>query len=310
MNWILHTNSNANWKIESNGLPDYDDGTDNGILAYRWEKTFVRIIMKTAGQKTITVDNVDYILFDANEVVIVEITDFVRSFASGSIIFGSESFSYTLNFTAIAGERQTENNKYRLPFEICYNSSAVFPFWIQMIEEMAVEKIPTGGILLSFDNRINSVDWHYLKATENIKNVITATSSPNWSTNIVNCIDNCWTDKVLFEWVGRFGVLKSWWFTTEKYTYGTEKELNLQTMENGYNTLKNKRTNLVVKHQRADLLTQQYLSDIVLSDEVYIYDGTTVADKLRVKIDNNSFDVSKKKRDISLTVNKFAYDTI
>ena len=305
MNWILHTNSDANWKIESNGLPDYDNSTDNGILAYRWEKTFVRITMKTAGQKTITVDNVDYILFDANEVVIVEITDFVRSFASGSIIFESGSFSYTLNFTAIKGERQTENNKYRLPNEIVYNSSAVFPFWIQITESMEVEKIPTGGIILTFENQINSVDWHHLKATENIQNVIRAGT---WQTEIVS--DNCFTDKILFEWVGRFGVLKSWWFTIEKYTYGTEKELNLQTIENGFYTLKNKRTNLVVKHQRADLLTQQYLSDIVLSDEVYIYDGTTVADKLRVKIDNNSFDVSKKKRDISLTVNKFAYDTI
>ena len=309
MNWLTHSDSDANWKIESNGLPDYDNSTDNGILAYRWEKTFVRITMKTAGQKTITVDNVDYILFDANEVVIVEITDFVRSFASGSIIFESGSFSYTLNFTAIKGERQTENNKYRLPLEIVYNPSVVFPFWIQITESMSVEKVPRDivPIILGLGNEISSFDWHLYKTTYSIENTIKAAG---WSTNIVNCIDNCWTDKVLFEWVGRFGALKSWWFTIEKYTYGTEKELNLQTMENGYNTLKNKRTNLVVKHQRADLLTQQYLSDIVLSDEVYIYDGTTVADKLRVKIDNNSFDVSKKKRDISLTVNKFAYDTI
>jgi len=309
MNWILHTNSDANWKIESNGLPDYDAGTDNGILAYRWEKTFIRITMKTAGQKTITVDNVDYILFDANEVVIIEITDFVRSFASGSIIFGSGSFSYTLNFTAIKGERQTENNKYRLPSEIVYNPSAVFPFWIQLTESMEVEKVPKdiAPIIISLENQISSFDWHFYKTTYSIENTIKAAG---WSTEIINCIDNCWTDKVLFEWVGRFGVLKSWWFTIEKYTYGTDKELNLQTMENGYNTLKNKRTNLVVKHQRADLLTQQYLSDIILSDEVYMYDGAAVANKIQVKIDNNSFDVSKKKRDISLTVNKFAYDTI
>lgn len=307
MNWMLHTNSDANWKIESNGLPDYDDGTDNGILAYRWEKTFVRITMKTAGQKTITVDNVDYILFDTNEVVIVEITDFVRSFASGSIIFESGSFSYTLNFTAIKGERQTANNKYRLPNEIVYNSSAVFPFWIQLTESLSVEKVPKDivPIILGLGNEIYSFDWHFYKTTYSIENTIKAGT---WQTEIVS--DNCFTDKILFEWVGRFGVLKSWWFTTEKYTYGTEKELNLQTMENGYNTLKNKRTNLVVKHQRADLLTQQYLSDIVLSDEVYMYDGSTVENKIQVKIDNNSFDVSKKKRDISLTVNKFVYDTI
>ena len=304
---MLHTNSDANWKIESNGLPDYDDGTDNGILAYRWEKTFVRITMKTAGQKTITVDNVDYILFDTNEVVIVEITDFVRSFASGSIIFESGSFSYTLNFTAIKGERQTANNKYRLPNEIVYNSSAVFPFWIQLTESLSVEKVPKDivPIILGLGNEIYSFDWHFYKTTYSIENTIKAGT---WQTEIVS--DNCFTDKILFEWVGRFGVLKSWWFTTEKYTYGTEKELNLQTMENGYNTLKNKRTNLVVKHQRADLLTQQYLSDIVLSDEVYMYDGSTVENKIQVKIDNNSFDVSKKKRDISLTVNKFVYDTI
>ena len=310
MNWLTHSDSNADWKIESNGLPDYDTSSDNGILAYRWEKTFIRLTMKTNGEKTMSVNGIDYVFFDANEYVLIEITDYVRSFNSGNFTFESGVFTYTLNFLSRSGERQTSNNKYRLPFEIVYNSSAVFPFWIQITEKMEVEKIPTGGIMLTFENQINSVDWHHLKATENIKNVITATSSPNWSTNIVNCMDNCWTDKVLFEWVGHFGVLKSWWFTIDKITYLTDKELDLQTIENGFYTLKNKRTNLSVKHLKADLYTQQYLSDIVLSDEVYIYDGTTVADKLRVKIDNNSFDVSNKKRDISLTVNKFAYDTI
>ena len=307
MNWLTHSDSNADWKIESNGSPDYDTSTDNGILAYRWEKTFIRLTMKTDGEKTMSVNGIDYVFFDANEYVLIEITDYIRSFNSGNFTFESGEFTYTLNFSSISGERQTSNNKYRLPFEIVYNSSAVFPFWIQLTESLSVEKVPRDivPIILGIQYKIYSFDWHLLKTTQSIENTI---SAGTWQTEIVS--DNCFTDKILFEWVGRFGLLKSWWFTIDKITYLTDKELNLQTIENGFYTLKNKRTNLSVKHLKADLYTQQYLSDLVLSDEVYIYDGLTVADKLRVKIDNNSFDVSNKKRDILLTVNKFAYDTI
>ena len=305
MNWLTHSDSNADWKIESNGLPDYDTSTDNGILAYRWEKTFIRLTMKTAGTKTMSVNGIDYVFFDANEYVLIEITDYVRSFNSGNFTFESGAFTYTLNFTAIAGERQTQNNKYRLPHEIVYNPNINLPFYIQITENITVKGIPDGSIMIPFNNLMIPFDWHLLKSSESIENTLNAAT---WQTEIIS--DNCFTDKILFEWVGRFGVLKSWWFTIDKITYLTDKELNLQTIENGFYTLKNKRTNLSVKHLKADLYTQQYLSDLVLSDEVYIYDGPTVADKLRVKIDNNSFDVSNKKRDISLSVNKFAYDTI
>ena len=70
---------------------------------------------------------------------------------------------------------------------------------------------------------------------------------------------------IRFEWIGRFGVKKSWWFKIDKTIYSTSKTLDIQTMDNGFNTLKDKNTNLIISHRNADNLTQNYLSDIVLS---------------------------------------------
>ena len=103
------------------------------------------------------------------------------------------------------------------------------------------------------------------------------------------------------------GQPKSWWFTINRMIYGSDKQLNLQTMENGYSTLKNKRVSVQVKHPRADTTTQAYLSDIAMSDEVYIYEGIT---RVRVRLADNTFEVSQGKRDVILTINKYAYDTI
>lgn len=120
----------------------------------------------------------------------------------------------------------------------------------------------------------------------------------------------CTNEHILFEWVGRFGVKKSWWFKKESVISEATKTINLQTLDNGFNTLKDKNTNLIISHRNADNLTQHYLSDIVLSDEVYCYPDETVESKLQVRVETNSFEVGLNNRDIVLTINKNAYDTI
>ena len=120
----------------------------------------------------------------------------------------------------------------------------------------------------------------------------------------------CTNEHILFEWTGRFGVKKSWWFKKESVISDATKTINLQTLDSGFNTLKDKNTNLVISHRNADNLTQHYLSDIVLSDEVYCYPDETAASKLQVRVETNSFEVGLNNRDIVLTINKSAYDTI
>ena len=120
----------------------------------------------------------------------------------------------------------------------------------------------------------------------------------------------CTNEHILFEWTGRFGVKKSWWFKKEAVISEATKTINIQTLDSGFNTLKDKNTNLIISHRNADNLTQHYLSDIVLSDEVYCYPDETVEGKLQVRVETNSFEVGLNNRDIVLTINKNAYDTI
>lgn len=120
----------------------------------------------------------------------------------------------------------------------------------------------------------------------------------------------CTNEHILFEWTGRFGVKKSWWFKKESVISEATKTINLQTLDNGFNTLKDKNTNLIISHRNADNLTQHYLSDIVLSDEVFCYPDETAESKLQVRVETNSFEVGLNNRDIVLTINKDAYDTI
>ena len=120
----------------------------------------------------------------------------------------------------------------------------------------------------------------------------------------------CTNEHILFEWTGRFGVKKSWWFKKEAVISEATKTINIQTLDSGFNTLKDKNTNLIISHRNADNLTQHYLSDIVLSDEVYCYPDETAESKLQVRVETNSFEVGLSNRDIVLTINKNAYDTI
>jgi len=117
------------------------------------------------------------------------------------------------------------------------------------------------------------------------------------------CVDKM----ILMEWVGRFGKRKSWYFDVEKIIHASSRNVSLQTLENGYNVLKNKLQNMIVSHKQADTDTQKYLSDIVLSDAVYVYGANG---REQVNIDNDSFEVKATKANIQLTINRYKYDTI
>lgn len=293
MKWTTHENGDY-WKIESNAT------TAENEEFYRWEKSFVRVTCKdVVNQSAITINDVRYEFFTNDEQIIVEITDLIRAYSGGSITFTQDNdlLVYELEWVSIDGERPTASNTDLLPHEIPFNSSDSNPFYFQCTE--AMQKTVTGTWTDFHTDRIASFNAHELETLE------VRTKTDGIITNFIP--EACWTDKVLVEWVSRFGQLKSWWFTVEKVFNSYDKQLNLQVLGDGFNTLKNKRVGIIVSYKKADSITQQYLSDIVLSDEVYVYDDN---EKNQVRVENNSFEVGKRKADITLTINKLQYDTI
>ena len=307
MKWITHF-ENPQWRVESNAVNAAND------IFYTWEKALIKVTWKIGGGIIFYINGEKYEVFSAGEFVILEITDQTRAFNSGSVLIEDyeDRQIAVINWVSRKGERPTESNIDRLPSEIgidthftgAGSSLIVLPFWMQVSEKMEVFNgvswinFYTGGDIMSFD-----VSPAYNDDTQFYR-----TKNRQIPTSFINL--TCTTDMILFEWIGRFGVKKSWWFKIDKTVYSTSKTLDIQTMDNGFNTLKDKNTNLIISHRNADNLTQNYLSDIVLSDDVFCYPDETLDGKIQVKIDNNNFEVSKRNRDIILTVNKNQYDTI
>lgn len=305
MNWNLLTQTN-DLRIEFTGIVNVDN------YFYKWEKNFIKITMLSAGTKRIVVNGTDYDLYLQGEYIIIEITDQVRATEIGynaSFDINYSTFVYTVSGIVIVGSSNPEF-KTKLPKEIPFNKNSVIPFNIQLSENM--KALTLNNTILEFNVAFNVhggvYGWDWVSVTNNSLAKPYLYTDSGYVATFVN--KSCWTDKILVEWISAQGWAKSWWFEIDRLIHGSDKELDLQTLENGYYTLKNKRINAVVKHRQADISVQRYLSDLILSDEVYVYDGTNVTDKIRVKIDNNAFEVTKQKRDIQLTINKLAYDTI
>lgn len=304
MTWVNWATS-ADWEIYANMYTSVE------VYFFKWDKSFVKIVSVTNTTKTIQVNGENYTVYSAGEELIIEVTDFVRASAIGvqqNIQIKYLTSYYSINFFAIKGARGNEF-KPKLPAEIPFYAASANPFYVQFIENMETLRRDNGytrAYTVVFNDSGGVASWDWRDEYSTYKAALwVKTSSTSFYTNFIN--KSCWTDKILVEWMSAQGQKKSWWFQVDGVIYGSDKTLNLQTLENGYTTLKNKRVSVRVKHRNADNTTQNYLSDISMSDEVYVYDGTT---KIRVRLADNAFEVTQGKRDIQLTINKYAYDTI
>ena len=290
MNWITHYDG-TDWKIENNcyNSVEFEPGK-NRYYFFRYGKSFLRITMKTAGEKTITVGNENYTFYWANEFIIVEITDLIRAFTDGNIAITATGLSSIIYYASVSGS-SADDFMSKLPKEIPFNTASTNPFWV-CITYVEKSKETLGCTLLAptLTSKMLSFNWRSERSLYGMKPFLVTVDGV-----YTNFTKPCWGEMIL---VGGGGKLKSWWFEIDSMLLGSDKTL-LQTLEDGYNTMKNKRVSFRVKHQRADNITQHYLSDIVISDEVYVYDGT---DKLQVRVSDNTFEVTKVKRDI--TINK------
>jgi hypothetical protein len=297
MTWITNF-ENDFWKIENTGID-----SENYVF-FKWEKAFLRITCKdVVNQSVLTVGGEDYEFFVDNEQSVIEITDLVRAFDGGEIDFVNQLLVTIDTFewsSLLNGERMTDGNRDALPEEIPYKSDSSIDFYFQITEAMQV---------------LVSETWTDYSATvpvslevADLETLEVRTKADEIYTNFIDL--PCWDDMVLVEWIGHFGVLKSWWFEVVSQVNQSTKQVNIQTMDNGYNTLKNKTKSIVLQHKKANQKTQAYLSDLVLSDDVFVYWSDSATDKHEVRVETTSFEVTQRKRDVQLTLNTFAYDTI
>jgi hypothetical protein len=251
----------------------------------------------------LTVNGEDYEFFADNEVSIIEITDVVRAFEGGNIQFVNQALLLIEElewYSLLTGERMTEGNRDSLPETIPYKSDSSIDFYFQTTEAMQVF---TEGAWADFYGSVPQGG-----KVEDFPTLEIRTKTDLIYTNFVEL--PCWDDMILVEWVGHFGIVKSWWFEVISQVMQSTKQIDIQTMDNGYNTLKNKTKSIVLQHKKANQKTQAYLSDLVLSDDVSVYWSDSETDKHRVRVETNSFDVTQRKRDVQFTLNTFAYDTI
>ena len=297
MAWTTHHDGDY-WKIESNLYSFEGD-----LFGYKYEKTFVRITCKDyVNQSVLTVNGVDYEFYADGEVSILEITDLIRAYSTGTVTFIDANLQTVLEleWTSYNGLQPSGANVEQVPEIIPFYKLIVpNPFYVQFMKDSYIFRTLHSSVLIQADQLAISEN---VNLYSDFANRVSSLDGVDSFFELISCID----DKIQVEWVSRFGQLKSWWFTIEKMIYYSDKQINLQTLDSGYSTIKNKRTSIVVSHKNADTITQQYLSDIVLSDDVYVYDSA----KLRVKVETNNFEISKRKQDINFVINKNAYDTI
>lgn len=310
MKWITHLND-TEYKIESTAV-----NAANNIF-YTWEKALIKVTSKiNASGIYCTINGEKYEFYKYGDFVVVEITDQTRAFNSGSVLIEDydDRQIAVINWVSRKGEKPTKENINYLPSEIPFSSAnPTIPFYLEVSHRIEVLNVGGSWILFGAGDYISDpTNYPMAKDFALINDYHISPKLLLREKGILKKMQEiaCTTDMIRFEWIGRFGVKKSWWFKIDKTIYSTSKTLDIQTMDNGFNTLKDKNTNLIISHRNADNLTQNYLSDIVLSDDVFCYPDETLDGKIQVKIDNSNFEVSKRNRDIILTVNKNQYDTI
>ena len=296
-----------------------DSSNSDNTRTNRWNKNFIRVTcLDVSSINYIYIGGEKYEFFSDNETVIFEFTDIVRAYNSGHIIFETTTEIYDFYWAAVSGELFSPANEEFLPLVIPFKFTAVppesglalaLPFYIAFDktvnlytneegESAVVELETTEPTSMNLIPIAVDYDLKYIGKQEN-------NSSQFQFVNV-----DCDNEFILLEWVGRFGQKKSWWFRIEKEISSSDKRLSLQTLDNSHNVLKNKNIGLELSHKSADNATQRYLSDIVLSDEVYFYNGTENTSKSQVEVETNSFEIVRDKRDISLKINTYKYDTI
>lgn len=118
---------------------------------------------------------------------------------------------------------------------------------------------------------------------------------------------DCDNKYIMIRWMNVNGDYKDWYFLQDKLNFSSDKSLQIDTGSSDYLVLKNKKISFSVIEKQADLSTQKYLSDLVISNDVKVLvDGIWHS----VQIETSNVEISTRRKDLLFNVNFKHYDTI
>ena len=279
--------SDINFTISSNFK---EEGFD--VFAYKNNRSYFKIVFKdVSSADTILFNGYYYKGYKDNEEVIIEVSDIVRANDSHTFNFYDIDNILIANFTPtiLGGFSTNQITGIYLPQIIKLNLGYYPTFKICSSFEFAYS---TGGVFFNITKEY-SIDSLSTQVAQNEKKIA-----------IIE-IDTC--NSLLFEWASINGYKKNWYFATDKLNFLSDKSVSIETGDSDYKQYKNKKISFSVIERMADLGTQKYLSDLVISDDVKVYiDGEWMS----VSIDTNNVEVSHKRKDLIFNVNFKHYDTI
>ena len=259
---------------------------------YENERNYFKVVIKNIASKaSFTFNGYTYTGYFNNDSVIIEITDIIRG---GGYSFRFDFYDNGSNlihreeFDSFEGIKQNSITKINLPSEIKVNFSVNAHHNITSTDVFEINN--AGVIIETTDDEINTNTIFVIQNREYIK---------------ITQIDEC--KYVLFRWISINGFQKDWFFLQDKLNFSSDKSLQIETGDSDYKQFKNKKISFSVIERMADLSTQKYLSDLVISDDVKVYiDGQWMP----VSIETNNVEVYNKRRDLIFNVNFKHYDTI
>ncbi|CAB5225841.1 hypothetical protein UFOVP756_11 [uncultured Caudovirales phage] len=323
MNWIaLNPQPKSEISIYTNGTQ-----LGNDLVFFKKSKSFIRLVKNDNNTYSeLSINGQDYSIAGVSgSEIYIEISDIINATDdSSTIVFQWDGdVIFELDYMVEKGLKQSVVVSDVFPSEIPIVEGSLLPFYMQAMLQFEWLKTDSSWAVLGvndFGSTYNLMPRIQTGDYTNILRTINTTFDDTFDLTFQANDDEqryfelkpleCEQDIILVEWVSRFGQRKSWWFEVEKTVNESHKQLDLETMEDGFNTLKSKQISILVQTKHCDIFNQTYLSDLVFSDEVYIYDGETTATKRQVKVSQNTIDVENKRKTVALLLNTYRYDSI
>lgn len=322
MNWIEHDLTGyTDVKVYSN-----TDILNNQNRFFKMAKSMFKIVKQTNNEVVLTINGIEY-TFPGNNgsEFYIEVTSIVGSTSYyGTFTIQHENDTVlSLDYISIDGMRRTNIVSEKLPSLIPVIQNSDLPFYLQLVNE--AEWLQTGGdwYVVGANDVVTSIDAQPAISGGSFTYILRTTGETfdetfdftfQVSDEEIRYFQmeevECEFNHILVEWVSKYGQLKSWWFEVEKTIFESPRQLDMDVLDDGFKTFKNKQVSLQLKTPRCDIYNQLYLSDLAISDEVYVYDGDTVETKRQCKVEQNNLEVEKKRKDVIIKINSYKYDII
>ena len=218
-------------------------------------------------------------------------------------IESGEEYSY--DFLAVRGKYWRQDERQVYPARIPITRATDFSFPIEYCESAIgvdpnEDEVTDGGALEGIN--IKNFDYNHINIFNPNNDAL------EFHVEFYDPTYDCSKEWACLTWIGHSGIAKSWVFEVSKSETSGAVGFNLQTDDSQYNTKKSRKRDVTLRHERADYLTQVYLSDIVQSSEVEVYILSDYKTQ-KVNVSSSTFEILKTERDIEININFEQYGT-